>query len=83
MICDVSITNRIKRAQGQMGGILSLMDKGASCEDIVTQLKAIRSSIDKAIALLTTTNLIQTIEKENQIKIDNIEQALDLIMKNR
>jgi CsoR family transcriptional regulator, copper-sensing transcriptional repressor len=83
MNCDISITNRIKRAQGQMGGVLSLMDKGASCEDIVTQLKAIRSSIDKAIALLTTTNLIQTIEKENHIKIDNIEQALDLIMKHR
>jgi CsoR family transcriptional regulator, copper-sensing transcriptional repressor len=83
MNCDISITNRIKRAQGQMGGVLTLMDKGASCEDIVTQLKAIRSSIDKAITLLTTTNLIQTIEKENQIKIENIEQALDLLMKHR
>ena len=82
MKCDVSLTNRIKRAQGQMGGVLTMMDNHASCEDIVNQLKAIRSSVDKVIALLTTSNLVQQIEEENQIKLGNLNDAINLIIKN-
>ena len=81
MNCDIGLINRIKRAQGQMTGILNMMEKSDSCEDILTQLKAVRASIDKAIGILTTSNLVQLIEKENQIKLDNIEKAIDLIIK--
>ncbi len=83
MHCDVSLTNRVKRAHGQMQGVMSMMDQGAECEAIVNQLKAVRSSIDKVIALLTTSNLIQTIEQSNGIKLDNIQEALDLIVKSK
>ena len=81
MICDVSLTNRIKRTKGQMQGVLTMMENGAKCEDIVTQLKAIRASIDKAIALVATNNLIQTIEDENHIKLGNLDGAIQLIIK--
>lgn len=81
MICDVSVTNRIKRTKGQMQGVLNMMENGAPCEEIVTQLKAIKSSIEKAIALVTTNNLIQSIEDENHIKVANVNQAINLIIK--
>jgi DNA-binding FrmR family transcriptional regulator len=81
MKCDVSLKNRIKRTQGQMQGVLQMMDSDCSCVDIVTQLKAIRSSIDKAIGILTTSNLIDIIEKNNDVKLVNINEAIDLIVK--
>jgi CsoR family transcriptional regulator, copper-sensing transcriptional repressor len=81
MQCDEALKNRIKRAQGQMHGILSMMESECACVDIVMQLKAVRSSIDKAIGILTTNNLIQTIEKNNDIKLDNIHEAINLIVK--
>lgn len=81
MQCDDTLKNRIKRAQGQMQGILTMMESECACVDIVTQLKAVRSSIDKAIGILTTTNLIQTIEKNNDVKLDNINEAINLIVK--
>ena len=81
MKCDVSLTNRIKRAKGQMQGVLNMMDSEATCMDILTQLKAVRSSIDKAIGILTTNNLIQLIEENNSIKIDNVDDAIKLIVK--
>ncbi|MDY0024330.1 MAG: metal-sensing transcriptional repressor [Candidatus Izemoplasmatales bacterium] len=81
MLCEPSLKNRIKRAQGQMQGVLKMMDNESTCMDILTQLKAIRSSIDKAIGILTTTNLIQQIEKSNDIKLNNIEEALELVIK--
>lgn len=83
MQCDTSLTNRVKRAQGQMQGVLKMMENQAACDDIVTQLKAIRSSIDKVIGLLTATNLIQTIETEHNIKLDNIHEAIKLIVKGK
>ncbi|MFA6648008.1 MAG: metal-sensing transcriptional repressor [Candidatus Izemoplasmatales bacterium] len=81
MICESSLKNRIKRAQGQMQGVLKMMDNESTCMDILTQLKAIRSSIDKAIGILTTSNLIQLIEETNDIKINNLDEAIDLVVK--
>lgn len=81
MKCDRAILNRIKRTQGQMQGVLHMMENETTCVDIVTQLKAIRSSIDKTIAVLTTHNLIQTIESHNSIKLENIDDAVNLIVK--
>lgn len=81
MKCDESIKNRIKRTQGQMQGVLTMMDQEHACMDLVTQLKAIRSSIDTVIGILTTNNLIQTIEQTNDIKLKNIDDAVHLVVK--
>lgn len=83
MKCDVSITNRLKRAKGQLQGVLNMMDgQTASCEDLVTQLKAIKTSLEKAIGILTTQNLIDTIESKHEVKLSDLDSALDLIIKN-
>ncbi len=81
MKCDASLTNRVKRTQGQIQGVLTMMENQAACDDIVMQLKAIRSSIDKTIGLLTATNLVQIIEDEHDIKLENIHDAIKLIVK--
>lgn len=81
MHCDSQLKNRIKRTQGQIQGVLNMMEDNASCEAILTQLKAVRSSIEKAIGLLTTHNLVQTIEAQHDIKIKDIEDAIALIVK--
>ena len=35
------VINRIKRAQGQLAGVLRLLEEGRECEDVVTQLAAV------------------------------------------
>ncbi|MCF7924616.1 MAG: metal-sensing transcriptional repressor [Candidatus Izimaplasma sp.] len=83
MKCDKALQNRMKRAQGQMNGIISMMENETVCMDILTQLKAVRANIDKTIGILTTENLIQTIEKNLNIKLDDINEAVDLIVKGK
>lgn len=83
MRCDDSIKNRLKRAHGQMNGIISMMDNDTACVDLITQLKAVRSSIDKTIGILTTQNLIQTIEHKFNVKIDDVNDALNLVIKGK
>jgi DNA-binding FrmR family transcriptional regulator len=64
-----------------MSGVLKMMDNDTTCVDILTQLKAIRSSIDKAIGILTTNNLIQMIEESNDVKLLNLDEAINLVIK--
>jgi DNA-binding FrmR family transcriptional regulator len=42
------IVNRLRRAQGQIGAVLTMIDDGRDCRDIVTQLSAASSAIDRA-----------------------------------
>lgn len=83
MVCDDKIKNRLRRTEGQMHGILQMLENDTACMNILTQLKAVRSSIDKAIGLLTAENLVQTIENNLKIKLDNINEAVDLIVKGK
>src|SRR5215211_5695985 len=42
------VMNRLRRAQGQIGGIIAMIDEGRNCADIVTQLAAASRAIDRA-----------------------------------
>lgn len=42
------ITNRLRRAQGQLAAVVGMIDEGRDCRDIVTQLSAASSAIDRA-----------------------------------
>jgi len=42
------IINRLKRAQGQLAGVIAAMERGSDCRAVVTQLAAVSSALDKA-----------------------------------
>ena len=42
------VINRIRRAQGQLGGVLRMLEEGRDCEDVVTQLAAVSRALDRA-----------------------------------
>jgi DNA-binding FrmR family transcriptional regulator len=54
-----AITNRIKRAQGQLAGVLRLLEEGRDCEEVVTQLAAVSKALDRAGFALVATGLQQ------------------------
>ena len=39
---------RLRRARGQIDGVIAMIEAGRSCKDIVTQLAAASKAIDKA-----------------------------------
>lgn len=84
MECDKKILNRLKRSEGQMRGILKMMEDGKECKEIIVQLSAVRSSIDKVMGLMVAENLIQSIEYENGAnpeKDEAVREAVELIVK--
>ena len=54
-----SVINRIKRAQGQLAGVLRMMEEGRDCEDVVTQLAAVSRALDRAGFAIVATGLQQ------------------------
>lgn len=43
-----AVVKRLKRAQGQIGGILKMIEDGRDCQDIVTQMAAVSKALDRA-----------------------------------
>lgn len=49
--------NRIKRAQGQLAGVLRMLEEGRECEDVVIQLAAVSKALDRAGFAIVATGL--------------------------
>ncbi|MCA0986752.1 metal-sensitive transcriptional regulator [Guptibacillus algicola] len=83
---DKKVINRIKRVEGQLRGVVRMMEEGKSCEDIVTQLSATRSGIDRSIGLIVGSNLeqclLEQLEQGNSTE-DTVKEAVQLLVKSR
>lgn len=60
-----AISKRLKRAHGQMGAVVRMLDEGRTCEEIVTQMAAVGKAINTAAFTLIAANLKECIEDEN------------------
>ncbi len=56
-----AITNRIKRAQGQLGAVARMLEEGRSCEEIVTQMSAVSKAVNTAAFTLISASLKECI----------------------
>lgn len=81
-----NMKNRLKRIEGQVRGVLRMMDEEKHCKDIVSQLTAVRSAVDKAIAQVVAVNLEQCIIEEKNAGRDSsevVKEAINLLVKSR
>lgn len=56
-----AIINRAKRAQGHFGKVIAMMEQGAACEDVLTQLAAVNRAIGRTGYALVATGLHQCV----------------------
>lgn len=54
-----SVLNRLRRAQGQISGVIKMIEEGRDCEDVVTQLSAASRALDRAGFAIIATGLQQ------------------------
>jgi DNA-binding FrmR family transcriptional regulator len=79
--------NRLKRIEGQIRGILRMLEEEQDCKQVVTQLSAARSAIDRTIGDVVGSNLEQCLrgqmengEYENR---NLVKEAVELLVKSR
>jgi DNA-binding FrmR family transcriptional regulator len=62
----VPVVNRIKRAQGQLAGVVRMLEEGRECEDVVTQLAAVSKALDRAGYAIVARGMQQCIVDEGE-----------------
>jgi DNA-binding FrmR family transcriptional regulator len=60
-----SVVKRLKRAQGQIGGVIKMIEEGRDCADVVTQLAAASRALDRAGFKIIATGLMQCASDSN------------------
>jgi DNA-binding FrmR family transcriptional regulator len=56
---SADVTTRLRRVEGQVGGIIRMLDEGRDCTEIVTQLAAARRALDRAGFKLLSSGMRQ------------------------
>ncbi|ASI36362.1 MULTISPECIES: metal-sensitive transcriptional regulator [unclassified Exiguobacterium] len=84
---DQKMKNRVSRIEGQLRGILRMMEEGQDCRDVITQLSAARSAMDRTIGVVVSSNLIECVKEaeasgEGQTE-DLVKEAVSLLVKSR
>lgn len=78
--------NRLRRIEGQIRGVIDMMDSERNCKDVVTQLSAVRSAVDKTIATIVVENLEECLREDmaqEHSTHDTVQQAMELLLKSR
>ena len=83
---DDKVKSRLRRMEGQLRGIYRMMEEGQDCKDVITQLSAVRSGIERAIEIVVSQNLIECVranEQDSEQMNEPIGKAVNLLVKSR
>ncbi|MBD7965415.1 MAG: metal-sensitive transcriptional regulator [Bacillota bacterium] len=79
--------NRLKRIEGQIRGVLRMLEEEQDCKSVITQLSASRTAIDRSIGLIVGTNLEQCLREQmangEEMNSDIVKEAVQLLVKSR
>lgn len=79
------IINRLKRIEGQVKGIQGMMEKDICCRDVLIQISAIRSAINKVGAIMIENYAYNCLElgnnEEDKKKIDELIRVMNTFVK--
>ncbi len=74
------VINRLRREQGQLGAVISLVEQGKDCRSVVTQLSAVSSALDKAGFAIIATAMNECVAedgkptKDGDLSVDDLEK---------
>lgn len=58
--------NRLRRAEGQIAGVIRMLEQGRECRDVVTQLAAVSRALDKAGFIIVASGLKQCLLEDGE-----------------
>lgn len=78
--------HRLKRIEGQIRGVLSMMEEERECRDVIVQLSAIRAAVDRLMIQVIGVNMEQCVRADftSEASVNRaIEEAIQLLQKTR
>ncbi len=76
------VIRRLRRAEGQIRGIIAMLEQGRDCADVVTQLAAVSRALDRAGFKIITSGLQQcvTASENGEDQTVNLERLERLFL---
>ena len=66
---------RLLRAEGQIGGVIRMLEQGRDCKEVVTQLAAVSRALDKAGFSVVASGLKQCLaDGESALDVAEMEK---------
>ncbi|WP_067669932.1 metal-sensitive transcriptional regulator [Nocardia miyunensis] len=69
------VLNRLRRAQGQLGGVIAMIEQGRDCKEVVTQLAAVSRALDRAGFKIVATGLRECLTGEGADGTEPMSEA--------
>ena len=67
--------SRLRRAEGQIGGVIRMLEQGRDCKDVVTQLAAVSRALDKAGFSVVASGLKQCLNSpDSELDVADMEK---------
>lgn len=64
------VVNRLRRAHGQLAGVIRMLEEGQDCESVVTQLAAVSKALDRAGFALVAGGLRECLIRGEDDQVD-------------
>lgn len=58
-----AVVKRLRRAQGQIGGVIRMIEEGRDCAEVLTQLAAVSRALDRPGFKIVATGLRECITR--------------------
>ncbi len=74
---------RLRKIEGQMRGLVQMIESGRSCEDIATQMTAARKALDKTFYRMMVCSMIEAAHSSDSKEktVIDIERSAKLLEK--
>ncbi|MCQ6552048.1 metal-sensitive transcriptional regulator [Streptomyces sp. C10-9-1] len=72
-----AVLNRLRRAQGQLAGVIAMIESGRDCRDVVTQLAAVSRALDRAGFKIVASGMRQCLTDPGEEAQPLTEQELE------
>ena len=70
-----AIIARLRRAEGQLGGVLRMIEEDRECRDVVPQLAAVSKALDRAGFAIIAQGLKQCLtDPSGEIDVEGLEK---------
>ena len=80
---EKDMVNRLRRIEGQVRGLVDMIESGRSCEEVATQMSATRKAMEKAFYRMMTCSLIEAVQdsQSDEQAIQEVERSARLMEK--
>lgn len=79
----VDVIARLSRIEGQIRGVKRMLDDGRNCQDVITQLSAVRAAITSVSTTLAERCAHESLCSDGNIDSDELAKLLALLRASR